>query len=127
MNILWFIIAGLAAGVLAGMGMGGGTVMIPILTLLLHVEQHTAQAVNMLGFLPSALVAVLVHARAGRIQWQSAKPLLITGLIGAVGGALIATLFAGEWLRRGFGLFLVTLSVIEFCREEKRAGADHLK
>jgi uncharacterized membrane protein YfcA len=37
--VVWFIIAGLASGVVAGMGMGGGTLLIPILTLLLNVSQ----------------------------------------------------------------------------------------
>ncbi|MDD3920125.1 MAG: sulfite exporter TauE/SafE family protein [Eubacteriales bacterium] len=120
MNILWYIAAGLAAGILSGMGMGGGTVLIPLLTLLLGVEQHAAQAANMLGFLPGALLAVCIHKKAGRLDWKTAKPLLITGVLGAAAGALLATVLSAEWLRRGFGLFLVVFSVLQYRRGEQQ-------
>lgn len=44
-----------AAGLLGGMGMGGGTILIPALTIFLGVEQHAAQAANLIAFLPMAL------------------------------------------------------------------------
>lgn len=56
-NGLWYALSGLAAGVLAGMGMGGGTLLIPLLTLALGVGQQEAQGVNMLAFLPGAILA----------------------------------------------------------------------
>ena len=65
MNGLWYALSGLAAGVLAGMGMGGGTLLIPLLTLALGVGQQEAQGVNMLAFLPGAILALWVHKRAG--------------------------------------------------------------
>ena len=56
MREIGFIIAGIASGVIAGMGMGGGTLLIPALTLLLGVAQRGAQGVNMLSFLPAAVL-----------------------------------------------------------------------
>ena len=58
---MWYFIAGIASGVLGGMGMGGGTVLIPILTLLLGVGQHESQAINLVTFLPMAAVSLLIH------------------------------------------------------------------
>ena len=70
MNGLWYALSGLAAGVLAGMGMGGGTLLIPLLTLALGVGQQEAQGVNMLAFLPGAILALWVHKRAGRVSFK---------------------------------------------------------
>lgn len=50
-ELLLFVI-GAAAGVISGMGMGGGTLLIPALTLLMGIPQRQAQGVNMLSFLP---------------------------------------------------------------------------
>ena len=68
MNWLWYILSGLCAGVAAGMGMGGGTLLIPVLTLALGLPQHAAQGVNVLAFLPAAVAALVIHAKAGRLH-----------------------------------------------------------
>jgi len=114
MNGLWYAGAGLLAGVLSGMGMGGGTVLIPLLTLLLSVEQHAAQGANMLAFLPGAVLAIFIHARNGRLKWKSALPLLLFGAIGAVGGALLSSYIDSDFLRRGFGGFLIVLAIVQW-------------
>ena len=61
MQWLWFAAAGICGGVLAGMGMGGGTLTIPILVLLLSVDQLTAQFANLIAFLPTGAAALGVH------------------------------------------------------------------
>jgi uncharacterized membrane protein YfcA len=66
MNWLIYIAFGLLSGVAAGMGMGGGTILIPALTLFISLDQHAAQGVNMLAFLPAAAAALLsIKKRAG--------------------------------------------------------------
>lgn len=62
--LLWFS-AGVFGGVLGGMGMGGGTVLIPLLTLFCGVPQHMAQSVNLFTFLPMSLLSLRVHAKTG--------------------------------------------------------------
>lgn len=114
MNGLWYAGAGLLAGVLSGMGMGGGTVLIPLLTLLLSVEQHAAQGANMLAFLPGAVLAIFIHARNGRLKIKPALPLLIFGAIGAVGGALLSSYIDSDFLRRSFGGFLIVLAIVQW-------------
>ncbi len=120
MSWLWFMLAGLFAGVLSGMGMGGGTVLIPILTLVLGVEQHAAQGINMLVFLPGAALALWVHRHDGRLAVKEGLPLLIWGLAGAVGGALIATFLSAEWLKKAFGAFLIVLALVQWRWSGKR-------
>lgn len=63
MQFLYFVLAGVLGGVLAGMGMGGGTLTLPILVLVMGVEQITAQFANLIAFLPSGSAALLVHAK----------------------------------------------------------------
>ncbi|MEG2273940.1 MAG: sulfite exporter TauE/SafE family protein, partial [Clostridia bacterium] len=63
MEFLYFLLAGVLGGVLAGMGMGGGTLTIPLLVLALGVGQLTAQFVNLIAFLPSGSVALGLHVK----------------------------------------------------------------
>ena len=65
MAFFLFLLCGVAGGVLGGMGMGGGTALIPLLTVFCGVEQGVAQGVNLLSFLPMSVLALTVHA-----QWQ---------------------------------------------------------
>jgi len=115
-----YIAAGLISGVLAGMGMGGGTVLIPALTLLAGVAQHSAQGINMLAFLPASVLAIVVHIREGRLHFERCFPLLLSGAAGAVCGALAAVWLEGAWLRRMFGIFLMVFSVYLLISRERR-------
>lgn len=119
MSWLWYVLAGLAAGIISGMGMGGGTVLIPILTLLLGVSQRAAQGVNMLAFLPGAVLAIWVHHKHRRIDWKAGLPLVLSGAVGAVGGAFLATWLQSDWLRRAFGGFLTVLAFVQWRSGEK--------
>ena len=63
MKVLLYIIIGVTGGVIGGMGMGGGTLLIPLLTLATGTEQHVAQAINLIAFIPLSVVALIIHAR----------------------------------------------------------------
>ena len=71
MKMLWLFLAGLCGGILAGMGMGGGTLTIPLLVLALGVGQLTAQFANLVAFLPAGAAALAVHAGNGLADWKS--------------------------------------------------------
>lgn len=64
MRFIVYMFAGLAGGILGGMGMGGGTVLIPILTIFCGVEQHLAQSANLITFLPMAIFSLQVARQA---------------------------------------------------------------
>ena len=61
MKTIWLVLAGAAGGVIAGMGMGGGTLTIPLLTLALGVEQKLAQAINLIAFVVMAAPVLVIH------------------------------------------------------------------
>ena len=100
------ILTGLFSGIISGMGIGGGTVLIPALTMLLNTNQHAAQGVNLLYFIPTAAVALLVHRKNNAVEWKLAVPVMLFGILGASLGAWIALKINPALLRRLFGGFL---------------------
>lgn len=121
--MIWLIIAGLCAGVISGMGIGGGTILIPALTLLLGLPQKTAQAINLLYFIPTASVALWQHHKSKRIEKKLLMGLILGGLLGALAGAILANWISGEYLGKGFGIFLTIIGVMEvFKKPMKKEG-----
>ena len=122
-------IAGFFAGIISGMGIGGGAILIPVLLWSGELTQQQAQGVNLLYFLPTALMALRVHHKEGNLALDVSKKLILPGLIGALCGALLAVWLKGELLRKLFGgfLFLMGLREIHLYRtmkqEEKKNGS----
>ena len=110
MKILILIAIGLAGGVIGGMGMGGGTVLIPALTLLAGVGQHAAQAANLIAFLPMSAVSLRVHAGNGLLQPHGLLPVVIPAVALSALGGIFAAYTAPDVLRRLFGAFLIALA-----------------
>ncbi len=116
MSFLVFFACGIFGGVLGGMGMGGGTLLIPLLTIFCGVEQAAAQGVNLLSFLPMSLLALSVHAKSGLLEREGLFMMILPAFLFSAGAALFAAYLPGETLRRAFGLFLVLLSLSQFVR-----------
>lgn len=111
MSFYLFFLCGVAGGLLGGMGMGGGTATIPLLTIFLGVEQGTAQGINLISFLPMSAAALFVHAKSGLLEKQKILPLAIPALLLSALSSLLAGVLPQSVLRTSFGLFLVILSV----------------
>ena len=102
------VFAGGAAGLL---GVGGGIMMVPFLTLVAGVSQHAAQATSLLVVLPTAIVATWVLHRKGIGDVRVALAFGTLGAIGGVLGALLALALPGHTLRIVFALFLAAVAV----------------
>lgn len=113
------ILIGLAAGIISGMGIGGGAILIPALVLFVKPEQHVAQSVNLLFFIPTAVVALTIHIKHKSVDFKKGIPILLFGLGGAVLGAKIALSINGELLRKFFGVFLLAMGLYEIFGKEK--------
>lgn len=120
-GLLLFAI-GAAAGVASGMGLGGGALFIPALTLM-GISQRQAQGVNMLSFLPAAAAALYIHKKEGRLGLKSSLPIIAAGIPGALFGALAAAWLKEEWLKKAFGLFLTIFSIIQFFKRPPKGRA----
>ncbi len=123
MSFYLLFLCGLAGGLFGGMGMGGGTLLIPLLTLFLGVPQGVAQGVNLLSFLPMSALALTVHARNGLLVKEGLWQLVLPALLFSALGAACAVCLPAGLLRKGFGLLLVLLSAQPFAaalRGEKK-------
>ena len=89
MAFILFLISGLLGGVLGGMGMGGGTLLIPILTIFLGIEQRLAQGINLIVFVPMALVALIIHCKNELVDFKIGIPIIISGLVASICGSLL--------------------------------------
>jgi hypothetical protein len=112
--------AGLGGGVLSGLfGVGGGIVLIPLLALLLGLNQHQAQGVTLAALLlPNSLPAVLhFRSRGYAIHWKLVGALVLAFLPGVWLGAKIANRIPDGPLRIGFVIFLLLLAVRTFLQK----------
>ena len=109
-----YVVGGFAGGLLGGMGMGGGTVLIPILHIFFNAQQHTAQSINLISFIPMAIIAIILHAKNKLIEFNVVLPIVIFGLFSCVLGAIVAKFLSGQLLTRLFGGFLVILAIFGF-------------
>ena len=112
------IIIGLLSGVLGGMGVGGGTLLIPALTIFFQTQQQQAQKINLLYFIPTAVVALVIHIKDGNVEKKAVGWLAVCGAATAVFGALLAVRMDADVLRRVFGFFLLVMGVMEFFKRE---------
>ena len=105
------ILAGALGGIIGGMGMGGGTLTIPILTLFLSYEQLQAQGINLIAFLPMSIIALVIHFKNKLVDYKRVWGLAVVGAIFSLVGALIATSVNNAILKKMFAIFLISLGV----------------
>ncbi len=113
MTIFLYIIFGILAGVFGGLGMGGGTLLIPLLTIFLGLDQKLCQGINLIAFLVMALISLVIHYKNGYLETKNIYIIILSGLVFSGMGALLANYLPSEVLRMAFGVFLCVLSVFE--------------
>ena len=105
----WIIpfLCGLGASVVSAWGVGGGTLLLLVMTLFLGVDQRTAQGINLLFFLPTAASALVCHARGGYLDKPTLKAAVPAAVTAALMGAWISNAIDVELLRKPFGVYLL--------------------
>ncbi len=114
MEFVYFLLLSVISGVLAGMGMGGGTLLIPILTLIMGVEQQMAQATNLLVFIPCAMVCCFIYAKDKLINFKGSWLISVVASVVSIIAVLVAVKIKNEVLSICFGVFLILLGTIQF-------------
>lgn len=117
MSWLTALLAGTAAGVLSGFGVGGGTLLLLYLTAFAGVEQHLAQGINLVYFLPAAAAALPSHIKNGYVDRSAVLPAILAGLATAGLCAWVASGLDTGLLRRCFGGFLLVVGLRELFRK----------
>ena len=101
------LLAGFGTGILSAWGVGGGTLLLLIMTLFLGVEQTAAQGINLLYFLPTAGAGLLFHRKNGLLDKEAIRQAVPAGLVTAAAAAWLATAVEVAVLRKPFGMFLL--------------------
>lgn len=104
------IIIGIVAGIITATGMGGGTILILSLGIFLNINQHIAQATNLVFFIPTSIVAIIYNIIKRRIDFKLSIPIIFSGVIGAIAGAKLSMSINAENLRKYFGFFLLIIA-----------------
>ena len=107
------ILIGIVSGIISGAGMGGGTILIFLLSFVMGVEQHIAQATNLIFFILTSIVAIIVNLKNKNIDLKLATIISICGVIGAIIGANIAINIDVGLLKKIFGIFLALVAINE--------------
>ncbi|HLX13106.1 MAG TPA: sulfite exporter TauE/SafE family protein [Bacteroidota bacterium] len=116
MQIVLFSLLGLAGGLFSGaLGIGGATVLVPLLVYVMGFDQHKAQGTTTALLLPPlGLLAFLEYYRAGHVDIKAAGLMCLGMLLGGYFGAMLANHLPADWLRKIFGgvMMLVSLNMI---------------
>jgi uncharacterized protein len=113
MNFFIQSFVGLLSGAAGAMGLGGGGVLLLYLTAFTDTSQLKAQGINLVFFLPSALVAIIFHIKNKLIVYKFAIPAAILGVIGTIIGTLIAGYINPKMLQKIFAILLMYLGIKE--------------
>ena len=121
------LLAGLFSGILGAMGLGGGAVLIIYLTLFTETEQLTAQGINLLFFIPTALLAVIIYAVKKKIKWRLTFKISVWGMVGTALGWSVTSLLGGEFTAKIFGGLLIIMGITEIFKRIPKNVAEKKK
>ena len=107
------IVTGTISGIISGIGMGGGTILIVLLVYALGINQHVAQASNLIFFIPTAIISVIINIKQKLLDLKTGIIMGVSGILGAIIGALISKNINDNLLKKIFGIFLAIIVIHE--------------
>lgn len=113
------IIAGFISGALGAMGFGGGGILILYLTLFKNTSQLTAQGINLIFFIPSAIVAVLKHKKNKLIDFKISKRYILNGIIGVIVGYFLINTIDENIIKKAFAAILIIFGLKDLFSKNK--------
>ena len=116
------VLAGFCTGILSAWGVGGGTLLLLLMTLFLGVDQSAAMAINLLYFLPTAAMGLLYHRKNGLLEKNVLRAAAPWGTAAAAAGALLSTAVDVSLLRRPFGIYLLLAAASLLCSHKQKAA-----
>ena len=118
--IVSLIVIGVVSGILGSMGMGGGTLLIPFLTLLFNFNQKVAQGINLLSFSIMAIIIIFFHLKNKLIDIKIAILFACLSLPASIGGAILANIINAKNLKVLYGVLLISISIFQIVQELRR-------
>ncbi len=98
---------------LVGIGMGGGTVLILLLSNFMNLNQHISQATNLVFFVPTAIASITIGIKNKNINLKESWIVVISGIVGTILSASLSSTMNVKLLRKLFGIFLLVIAVYE--------------
>ena len=114
------VLTGLISGIVSGTGMGGGTILILVLSVFIGIEQHTAQATNLIFFVPTSIAAIIIALKEKLIEWKTGRNIAVAGIVGAIIGSIIMSKLEVKLLRKFFVIFLAIIAIYEIYSLKKQ-------
>ena len=119
-SIPFIIIVSAVLGFLSGLGVGGGSLLILWLTLIAQMPQEEARNINLLFFLPTALIASLFRWKKGNLQIKKILPAILSGIAAAGLFTWLSRHISSDALKAPFGILLLVTGARElFYRPRK--------
>jgi uncharacterized membrane protein YfcA len=112
-------VIGLLSGIISGMGIGGGSILIPSLVLFANLVQQQAQSINLIVFIPVAIAALIVHIKEKNIIFKFTKWIVLGGIAGAILGSIVAIRINPDTLRKFFSFFLFFIGLYELKKKDR--------
>lgn len=112
---------GAVLGLLSGLGVGGGSLLMLWLTLVLGLEHNTARNINLLFFLPAAAIASLFRWKQGALDFKKILPAVLAGCGGAAVFAWLSRHADIELIKKLFGGLLLITGIRELFYRPRKA------
>ena len=114
------IVPSFLAGLLCAMGFGSGTVLIIWLTSQMAFTQLQAQGVNLLFFIPCALLSLIILSAKGLVNLKQALPVGVGSIPGIFIGHIVLTMIPAEYLSKLFGVFVIFLGINQLMKTKRK-------
>lgn len=115
------LLVGTVLGFLAGLGTGGGSLLLLWLTLLVGVEEQKARTINLMFFLAAAGSVSVLRLKKGRIQYKKILPGILAGCVSAAAVSILGRNLDPTLLKKAFGVLLLFTGVRELCYRPRKA------
>lgn len=120
------VIFGLIGGAVGGMGMGGGTLLIPLLTIFGKIPQNIAQSINLIAFIPMSIVALIIHIKNKLVEKKGLLFIILPALVTAVLSSILVSKINSKTLSLCYGIFItlagvffLTMEIVKQIKEKK--------
>ena len=114
-------VVGALLGFLAGLGVGGGSLLMLWLTLVLGMSHEIARGINLLFFIPTAAISCLFRKQQGTLQLKQLLPAILAAMAAAAAGNMVASFVTLTLIKKAFGILLIFAGLRELFYRPRKA------
>lgn len=111
-NLMIIIVIGFITGFVNGLlGIGGGTILIPAMVMIMGISQHQAHGTSLAVILPTTIVSCIIYGLNNDLNYTIAFQVALGGILGGYTGARLMNKISGPRLKQFFGLFMFVAGI----------------